>query len=449
MIARGGAGRRGPMLAPLATTLPGLNSMTSPNISTPQASPFPVDECRRQFPGLARNVGDRRAVFFDGPAGSQTPQRVIDAISNYLIHTNANHGGLFATSQASDALLDDAHQAVADFLGADDPRCVAFGANMTTMNLALSRALARTWRPGDEVVVTRLDHDANVTPWELAARDVGAIVKHVAIRPEDSSLDLDDLRRQLTPRTRLVATTCASNAVGTLTPVRDICRMAHEVGALAALDAVHYAPHGLIDVIDWECDFLLCSAYKFFGPHVGILWGRRSLLESLAVYKLRVASDELPSRWMTGTQNHEGIAGVAAAVDYLADLGSRVVPSAGDRRSRIRSAFTAIGKYEKWLTARLLAGLRDIADVRIWGVSDENRLDARAPTIAITHRRYRCRELAARLASEAIFVWHGNFYALPLTESLGLEPDGLVRIGLLHYNTAEEVNRLLTTIANG
>lgn len=412
----------------------------------PQQRAFDVAWCREQFPALSRSLDGRLVVYFDGPAGSQVPRRVVDAVSDYLLRTNANHGGVFPTSRESDAILQAAHQALADLLGSDDPDTVVFGPNMTGLTFALSRALGRTWRPGDEIVVTRQDHDANVSPWVLAARDAGAIVHHVGIQAEDCSLDMDDLAQKLSPQTRLVAVSGASNAAGNINPVAEIVRLAHQVGGLVFLDAVHLAPHGLLDVRAWDCDFLACSAYKFFGPHVGVLWGRRELLTSLSAYKVRPAPDELPGRWMTGTQNHEGIAGTLAAVEYLADLGRHLVPDAASCRAAIEAAFAGITAYERGLVGQLLAGLAELPGVKVWGITDPNRLAERVPTVAITHRRLRPRELALRLAERGIFVWHGNFYALPLTETLGLEPDGVVRIGLLHYNTQEEVERLLATL---
>jgi len=410
------------------------------------AASFDVAWCRRQFPGLARRVGQEPAVFFDGPAGSQVPERVIDAVARYLAHTNANHDGVFPTSRESDALLAEAHRGLADFVGAEDPREVVFGANMTSLTFALSRALARAWEPGDELLVTRLAHDANVTPWVLAARDAGLSVRHVGIRPEDCTLDLADLESKLSGRTRLVAVACASNAVGTINPVPQIVEAARYAGAMVFLDAVHYAPHRLIDVEAWGCDFLVCSAYKFFGPHVGVLWGRSELLETLPAYKVRPAPDESPGRWMTGTQNHEGIAGTLAAVDYLAELGRRVDPRAWSRRLALRAAFRAIAAYERELIEELLAGLSELRRVRVWGIADPKRLDERVPTVSVTHSQLTPRDLARHLADHGIFVWHGNFYALPLTTALGLEPEGLVRIGLLHYNTREEVQRLLAAL---
>jgi cysteine desulfurase family protein (TIGR01976 family) len=333
-------------------------------------------------------------------------------------------------------------------LGADDPETVSFGPNMTTLTFALSRALSRTWRGGDEVIVTRLDHDANVTPWVLAARDAGAEVRYVEIHREDCTLDMEDFRAKLTDRTRLVAVGCASNSVGTLNPVSEICRAARAVGALSFLDAVHFAPHALLDVEAMGCDFLACSAYKFFGPHVGIQWGRRELLEEISAYKLRPAPDSLPGKWMTGTQNHECIAGVAAAIDYLADIG---YVHAGNfeltRRQALRETFQVVGQHERELAHVLLRGLAEIDDVTIWGIDSSDRLSERLPTVSITHRTLSPAEMANQLGEQGLFTWHGNYYALQLTETLGLEPDGMLRIGLVHYNTREEVQRLLAAIA--
>jgi cysteine desulfurase family protein (TIGR01976 family) len=407
---------------------------------------FPIDACRRQFPALAREMDGQPFVYLDGPAGSQVPQRVIDAVSGYYSQTNANHGGLFATSRESDALLATAHRAVADFLGVDSPESTIFGANMTSLTFALSRALARTWQPADEVIVTRLDHDANISPWVLAARDAGATVRRVDFRPEDCTLDMDQLRQSLNERTRLVAVSSASNSVGTINPIEEICRLAHDAGAQVFVDAVHYAPHARIDVARWGCDYLACSAYKFFGPHVGLMWGRPELLEALRAYKVRPADDHLPNKWMTGTQNHEGIAGVAAAIEYLADLGRSFAPDVSDRRAALSVAFGEIGTYERGLCRQLLAGLGELPSVRVWGITDPARLPQRVPTVSITHRKLPAADLAEHLGQRGIFAWHGHFYALELTEALGLEPAGLVRLGLLHYNTAGEVDRLLAVL---
>ncbi len=404
---------------------------------------------RQQFPALSRQWQGQSVAYFDGPAGTQVPQGVIDAIAGYLRHNNANHGGLFATSRDSDRMLHGAHQAVADLLGTEDSETVVFGPNMTTLTFALSRALSRTWHSGDEILVTRLDHDANVTPWVLAARDAGVQVRYVGIHREDCTLDMEDFRAKLTERTRLVAVGCASNSVGTINPAAEICQAARAVGAISFLDAVHFAPHALLDVATLGCDLLACSAYKFFGPHIGVQWGRRELLEELSPYKLRPAPNSLPGKWMTGTQNHECIAGVAAAIDYLADIG---YVHAGNyeltRRQALQETFQILGGYERDLAAMLLEGLAQIDDVKVWGITSLDRLPERLPTVSITHRKLRPAEMAARLGEQGLFTWHGNYYALQLSETLGLEPDGMLRIGLVHYNTRQEVQRLLAAIAD-
>jgi cysteine desulfurase family protein (TIGR01976 family) len=403
---------------------------------------FDVDACRVQFPGLAREVNGRPAVFLDGPAGSQVPRRVADAVSRYLLHANANTGGPFPTSRETDELLAAAHRAAAALFGAADPAEVAFGQNMTSLTFALSRALGAGWGPGDDVVVTRLDHDANVTPWVRAARDAGATVRFVGIRSEDCTLRLDELEAALSPRTRLVAVGAASNAVGTVNPVCRIAELAHAAGARVFVDAVHYAPHLLMDVADWGCDFAACSAYKFFWPHVGLLWGRRHLLEELPAYAVRPAAGAVPGRWMTGTQSHEGIAGTLAALDYLAGLGG-----GGDRRAALGAAYAAIAAYERDLGGRLLRGLRDIRGVRGWGITDQARLAERVPTVAVTLDRLPAPAVADELGRRGLFAWAGHFYAVEVVAALGLAPAGVVRLGLLHYNTAAEVDRVLAELA--
>jgi cysteine desulfurase family protein (TIGR01976 family) len=410
-----------------------------------------IDALRRQFPALHHRRNGKLPIFLDGPGGTQTPQRVIDAMVGYLTTCNANHGGGFATSVESDAILDSAHRAMADLLNAPSADEIIFGPNMTTLTFHLSRSLARTWRPGDEVLVTRLDHDANVSPWVLAARDAGATVRRVDIHPEDCTLDLDDLRRQLGPRTRLAAIGVASNAAGTINDVKTIGRWVHDAGGLVFLDAVHYAPHGPIDVQDWDCDFLACSAYKFFGPHVGAFWGRRSLLEELPAYKVRPAPDTLPGRWMTGTQNHEGLAGTAAAIEYLAEIGQQAAASitsgSHDRRRCLSTAMTRIQSCEAGLARRVLEGLVDRPRIQVHGITDPRRLAERVPTIAITHASRTAGEMAQHLADRAIFAWSGNMYALELTERLGVEKrGGLLRLGLVHYNTVEEIDQLLRAL---
>jgi cysteine desulfurase family protein (TIGR01976 family) len=398
---------------------------------------FNVEACRKQFPALKRQQNGRPVVYFDGPAGSQTPQCVIDAIGDYLANRNANHGGVFATSRENDEALLQAQKAAADLVGCADEKEIVFGANMTTLTFAFSRSLARTWKPGDEIIVTQLDHDANVTPWVMAAKERGVTVRQIRIHPEDCTLDLDDFRQKLSEKTRLVAVGCASNAVGTINPVREICELANQAGAETFLDAVHFAPHGRMNVEQWGCTYLVCSAYKFFGPHVGILWGRRERLEALTPYKVRPADDHVPDRWMTGTPNFEGIAGVRAAIQYLRQI---------DGANHLTKSFTRINAYEAALGTHLLRGLAEIPGIRVLGITDPKRLGERVPTVSIVHQRQPARRVAEHLAERGIFVWHGNFYALTLSEALGLEPDGMVRIGLLHYNTQQEIDRFLLAL---
>jgi cysteine desulfurase family protein (TIGR01976 family) len=403
---------------------------------------FNVAWARAQFPALAQEVNGHPAVFFDGPGGTQVPERVIDAMCDCLVRSNANTQGAFSTSRRSDEIIAGAHAAIADLLGCDADE-VVFGPNMTTLAFALSHALARELRAGDEAVVTRLDHDANVAPWQALA-ERGAVVRSVDIRVEDCALDMEDLARQINRRTRLVAVGYASNAVGTINDVAEVVRLAHAVGAMAFIDAVHYAPHGSIDVRALDCDFLACSPYKFFGPHTGVLYGKREHLARLRPYKVRPAPEELPGRWETGTQNHEGLAGVRAAVDYLAELGRLCSAAATTRRAALVAAYAAIRRYERGRIQPLIAGLLEIPGLTFYGIRDPARFDRRTPTVAIRLAGRTPRELANFLGARGIFTWDGNYYALNLTERLGVESTGgLLRIGLVHYNTAEEVERLL------
>ena len=410
-------------------------------------TPDLVQKCRSKFPALNRTQSGELVTYFDGPAGTQVPVCVTDAMTEYLHRHNANRHGLFLTSKESDQILDEAQQAAADFLGTADPGEIAFGQNMTSLTFALSRSLARTWSPGDEIIVTRLDHDANITPWILAAEDSGVKVKFVEFDRQNYELDLNQLSELLNPRTKLVAFGAASNATGGINPVAEICKMAHDAGALSFVDAVHYGPHGLIDVDGWHCDFLACSAYKFFGPHLGLMWGRRGLLEELMAYKVRPASDLLPEKWMNGTQSHESIHGTRHCIDYLADLGRDLAnDSQLDRRSGLAAAFQAIQQYEQQLAKRLLNGLDELPDIQVYGITDTDGLHRRFPTFSITHRAINTTQLAVELAEKGIFVWNGNYYALQFTEALGLEPEGMIRIGLVHYNTPDEVDRLLSAL---
>jgi cysteine desulfurase family protein (TIGR01976 family) len=419
-------------------------------MSTPvlrEAGPQPLDSAwvREQFPSLKQRVNGHPAAFLDGPAGTQVPKQVMDAIQKYLLNSNANTCGAFATSRTSDAMIASARAAMADFFHCDQDE-VVFGQNMTTITFALSRAIGRDLQPGDEIVVTTLDHDANVAPWR-ALEEKGVVIRQVDIRETDCTLDLDDLKRKITPQTKLVAVGYASNAVGTINPVAEITKLAHDAGALMFIDAVHYAPHGPIDVRALDCDFLACSPYKFFGPHMGTLYGKREHLLRLKPYKVRPATDALPDRWETGTQLHELIAGIAAAVEYIAELGRRCDPSVPDRRAALQAAYRATRQHEMALLSQLIPGLLAIPGLQFFGITDPQRFSDRCSTVSVCLPNHKPVEIAAFLGDRGIFTWDGNYYALNLTERLGVEQTGgLLRIGLVHYNTADEVDRLLSAL---
>jgi cysteine desulfurase family protein (TIGR01976 family) len=431
---------------------------------TTETAPIALDvtSIRAQFPSLFQTVNGHPAAFLDGPGGTQVPQRVIDAISNYLRRDNANTGGAYSTSRNTDAMLAEARAAMADFLNcaADE---IVFGPNMTTLTYLMSRAIGRDLGPGDEIVVTRLDHDANVSPW-LALEEKGVTIRWAEIHEEDCTLDLDDFASKINEKTKLVAIGYASNAVGTVNPVKKIVALAHAAGALAYVDAVHYAPHGLIDVQHLDCDFLVCSTYKFFGPHMGVLFGKREHLQRLLPYKVRPLTDAIPNRWEWGTLNHECIAGITACVDYIAALGTEnvgtdaLVRPSGEarslttpRRAAIVAAFDAVHHYEHALMHRLIAGLNEIPKIKIYGITDPARFAERCPTIALRvinqTKDQTPLALAAKLGDQGFFTWDGNYYALNLTERLDVEKSGgFLRIGLVHYNTIDEVDRLLSAL---
>jgi cysteine desulfurase family protein (TIGR01976 family) len=404
-----------------------------------------LDWIRSQFPALSLEVAGSPAVFLDAPGGTQVPQTVVDAVSGALVNANANTHGAFLTSQRVDQIIAAAHQAMADFLGCDADE-VVFGPNMTSLTFALSRSLGRELKPGDEIVLTYLDHDANFAPWK-ALEEAGAIIRVADFRREDCTLDLEQLLGLINRKTKIVAVGYASNSVGSINDVARIAAAARAVGAWSFIDAVHYAPHGPIDVRAVGCDFLACSAYKFFGPHQGILYGRRELLDCLRPYKVRPASDEAPWRWETGTQNHEAMAGVTAAIDYLAALGERLGEK-GNRRRRLQMAMQATSAYERRLSEKLIAGLLDIPSVEFYGIREPERFVQRTPTVSIRVRGFLTRDVAERLGKMGLFVWDGNYYALNLSERLGAESSGgMVRIGCAHYNTLAELDRLLAAIA--
>ena len=400
---------------------------------------------RAQFPSFAEKVNGHPAAYLDGPGGTQVPQRVIDAISDYLKHSNANTNGAYATSFRTNEVIAAARSAMADFFGCD-PDEIVFGFNMTSLTYAMSRAIGHDLGPGDEIVLTLLDHDANFSPWK-ALEERGVTVRQVAFRETDCTLDMDDLARKVTSRAKVVAMGYASNAVGTINDVKEVVRLTHSVGALAYIDAVHYAPHGAIDVRALDCDFLVCSSYKFFGPHMGVLYGKREHLKRLHPYKVRANTNESPNRWEWGTLNHECIAGITACVDYVADIGHRVRPNVGTRREAILAAYNEIVPYERTLCERLIAGLKTIPGSKIYGITDPKHFDHRCPTIAVRIDGHTPLELATKLGERGFFTWDGNYYALNLTELLDVEKDGgFLRVGLFHYNTVEEVDRLLATL---
>jgi cysteine desulfurase family protein (TIGR01976 family) len=400
---------------------------------------------RAQFPSLAQTVNGYPAAFLDGPGGTQVPQRVIDAITEYLRRDNANTGGAYGTSRHTDEMIAGARAAMADFLncGADE---VVFGPNMTSLTFAISRAIGRDLGPGDEILVTRLDHDANVAPW-LALAERGVTIRWAEIRQQDCTLDMADLAGKIGPKTKLVAVGYASNAVGTINPVKEIVRLAHAAGALAYIDAVHYAPHGLIDVAALDCDLLACSTYKFFGPHMGVLYGKREHLQRLQPYKVRPNTNAIPNCWEWGTLNHECIAGIAACVEYFDELGRRRNPAATTRRAAIVSAYEAIHQHERGLIGCVVRGLTAIPGLKLYGIADPARFDERCGTFAIRIEGHAPVELASKLGDRGFFTWDGNYYALNLTEQLDVERyGGFLRIGLVHYNTVEEVDRLLEAL---
>jgi cysteine desulfurase family protein (TIGR01976 family) len=420
--------------------------MSAPSPQPEAAVRLDTDWVRSQFPSLKLEVNGQPAAFLDAPAGTQVPQRVIDAFRDYFETSNANTVGQFLTSRRTDGMIFGARAAMADLFNCAGDE-VFFGPNMTTLTFALARGIGRELRAGDEIVVTTLDHDGNVAPWR-ALEDQGVIVRQVDIRESDCTLRMDDLRSKINPQTKLVAVGYASNAVGTINPVAEIVELAHKAGAFVFIDAVHYAPHGSIDVGALDCDFLACSPYKFFGPHMGCIYGKRELLLRYQPYKVRPAPAYLPDRWETGTQIHEGLAGVTAAVDYLAELGrhSCALPLE-NRRAALLCAYRAIRQHEMALATRMIEGLIAIPGVRFYGIADPARFAERCPTVAVRVRSLTPFACAKFLGDRGIFTWDGNYYALNLTERLGVEETGgLLRIGLVHYNTAEEVDRLLNAM---
>jgi len=411
---------------------------------------------RRYFSSLAQDVNGKQAIYFDNPGGTQVAQQVIDAMVSYFYEANANTHGAFLTSKRTDQVIAAARSAMADLLHAASPGEIVFGPNMTTLTFAFSRAIGKTLQPGDEIVVTILDHDANVAPW-LALQERGVVIRTVDVLPDNVTLNMEDMRAKITERTRVVAVGYASNAVGTINDVATITAWAHEAGALVWIDAVQYAPHGPIDVQLLNADFLVCSSYKFFGPHLGILYGKAEHLEQFPAYKVRPAGNHIPDRWETGTLNHEGLAGLAGVINYLAMLGREhsaqyeSVFGAGSRgevysgrRRDLKVAMQAIMDYERGLSAQLLAGLREIKGLQVYGITDLQQLAWRVPTVTCNIGGHSPRQLAELLASQGIFAWDGNYYALGIMQRLGLEEKGgALRLGMVHYNTLDEIDRVL------
>jgi cysteine desulfurase family protein (TIGR01976 family) len=407
--------------------------------------PLDLSLIRSQFPALERD-----AIYLDNPAGTQVARTVLDRVNNYLVEHNANHEGAFATSRESDALVEQARASAADFLNAQSSQEIVFGPNMTSLTFNLSRALSRTWKLGDEIVVTRLDHDANISPWVMAAEDRGCKVSWVDFHPEDGTLDMESMQKAIERKPVLVAVGYASNALGTINPVAKIIHMAHAVGALTYIDAVQYAPHGPIDVQKLGCDFLVCSSYKFFGPHMGVLYGKYDLLDRLTAYKVRPAPSDPPGKFETGTGNFEGICGVLGALEYIqwvgetfgAEHGERYANDFTGRRLSFKLGMSAIRSYEFELSRALLDILEETPGVTIYGITDRKRLEERVPTCAFTLSGKTPRQVAEELDEANIYVWDGNYYALAVTERLGLEDSGgMVRVGPVHYNTLEELGR--------
>ncbi len=419
--------------------------MSTAGLDRSAANALDVAWVRSQFPSLQTQVNGHPAAFLDGPAGTQVPTQVMHAIQSYLMRANANTGGTFITSRRTEEMILLARAAMADFFNCEHDE-VVFGQNMTTITFAISRSIGRELKAGDEILLTTLDHDANFSPWK-ALEEKGVVIRQADIREEDCTLDLDDLKSKLNGRTKVVAVGYASNAAGTINPVAEITRLTHAVGALVYIDAVHYAPHGLIDVKELDCDFLVCSPYKFFGPHMGTLYGKRQHLEAFRPYKVRPSAGHIPGRWETGTQVHELIAGIGAAVEYIAGVGRHSDPLAKARRDALAAAYRTTVAHERRLMSRLIEGLQLIPGARVYGISNPRRFDERCSTLAVRIGKHNPTVIAAFLAEQGIFTWDGNYYALNLTERLGVESSGgLLRIGMVHYNTIEEIDRLLAAL---
>ncbi|GIK96943.1 MAG: cysteine desulfurase-like protein [Alphaproteobacteria bacterium] len=408
---------------------------------------YDVDAVRRCFPGLNREQDGQPAVFFDNPAGTQMAQRSIDRMVWAMTSCNANLGGHFQTSLEAQRLVDDAREAARDFVNAQDAAEIVFGQNMTTLTFMMSRTLGRDFEPGDEIVVTRMDHDGNVTPWVTLAEDKGLTIRWLDFDPETFEFDLTALDRVMTGRTRLVAVNYASNVTGTINDVKTVAKAAKAVGALVYVDAVQFAPHGVIDVQDIGCDFLVCSSYKFYGPHHGVMWGRREILERLTAYKVRAANNELPTKFETGTASREALAGVMGAIEHYDWVGRQFGDPAGSRRERIVAGVHAMQRHDQQLAARLIDGLEQVPNLRIMGITDRSRLDRRVPTVSFVIDDTDPAEIAKYMASQGIYVWDGHNYGVEPVDRLGLlDKGGVVRVGPTHYNSPAEIDRFLDAL---
>ena len=409
-------------------------------------SVFPIDCVRREFPALSQSRNGRPRIFMDNPAGTQLPRRVIDAVSNALVEAASNYGGFFANSRNAEAIYARAHDAMADFVNAHSSNEIVVAQSMTSLTLHMSRSLGRIFAPGDEIIVTRMDHEGDVSPWLLLAEDRDLIVKWLPFNLDTWKIEPEDLQALLGPRTRLLALNYASNLTGSINDVADLVALARSAGAMTYVDAVQLAPHQCIDVQALGCDFLVCSSYKFFGPHLGVLWGHRQLLDELTAYKMRCASDASPEKWETGTPQTELLAGLAACVDYYDWLGGQV-SDRGTRRGRIEGAYGAATDYEARLVTRLIDGIKAIPGTTIHGITNPDRVGERVPTVSMTHDRVLPLQVAERLARDEICVWSGHNYAFEVVKQLGIDEEtGVVRIGLAHYNTEEEVDKTLSAL---
>ncbi|WP_406663283.1 cysteine desulfurase-like protein [Gallaecimonas sp. GXIMD1310] len=401
-----------------------------------------IQALRAQFPALNQDLHGRAPVFLDGPGGAQVPESVLAAMTGYLGRYNANLGGAYFSSHKTMAVMADARQAAADLLNAQSPEQIIFGPNMTTLTFALSRAISRDWQAGDEVIVTGLDHYSNVSSWQQAAADKGVTVHQIPVKTADCTLDYDALLAKLGPKTRLVALTHASNTTGSIVDVKKIVAAAHQAGALVWVDAVHYTPHELVDVQALDCDFLACSAYKFFGPHLGMVYGKRALLEALQPYKVEPASNQIPNKFETGTQSFEALAGLIATVDYLAAIAG--AEASLPRRQRLQQSYLAIKEHEMALSRHFLARAAQFDGLTLYGISEPARLAERTPTFAFTLQGVANRQISEAMAAEGICLGDGNFYALGLMQQLGV--DGIVRAGCMHYTTVAELDRFFDVL---